>query len=220
VKARREGLSSAQWAAVVEALPKIHELARKLARRCPRMRPEELETMAEDFFFVRALRWDPSQGKLFPFARKEVTLDVIRTAHHVRDPALEAGLRATVAQENAMVEPDTAERWAESIKTKRDRALAMGLNLAIAGLCAYGAAHTRSPEDEYGRRESFEAMKRAAAAVEPRAAELLGLRYEQDLTWEEVSARLDLDLRQAQRIEARVLVRLRAILGAQEQHAP
>jgi len=221
VRARRDALTGEQQSALESARPEIRRLAQRLARSCPHLRLDELETMAEDLFIGRARRWDPAKGRLFDFARCEVTKDMLRAAYGKRDPALGKCLRAMDAQEDGIVAPDTAARWAETPEAKHERAVAMGLDQAIAGLYAYGAASaTRSPEDEYAGIEWFAAMKRAAATVEPRAAELLGLLYEDDLTWEEASAKLDLDPRQAQRIEARVLARLRAIHGAREQRAP
>jgi RNA polymerase sigma factor (sigma-70 family) len=224
VKPRRDELTDEQWKAVEEAGPEIHKLALKLLPKCPqrwRKSVEDLEALMRDLFAGRARRWDPTKGKLFPFAREAVSMDVIRTVWRGFDPALDNRLRAMDAQEKAIVAPDTATSWAEALEDKDARARALGRNQALAAVLGDDStAGARSPEDEYGGRELVAAMKREASSVDPRAADIMVMRYEQDLALEEVSARLGLDKRQVQRIEEKAFKRLREVFGPRENLAP
>jgi hypothetical protein len=208
---------------VQAALPKIRKLAERLARRLrgTGLDVDELETMAQDFFMGRARHWDPGRKTpLYDFAHRDVTLDVLRAAC-AHDRGTAACMRAMDHQEDAIVETDTAMRWAESPEEKEARAIALGQDQAIAGLYSYSAAQPApSPEDEYGSREVVEVMKRTASEGEPCVAELLDLLFVHDLTWEEASARVGMDKRQAQRIMARAFARLRAIFGPKTRRGP
>lgn len=213
----RDGLTAEQWAAVAEALPELRQLARRLRRRCPHKTVDELEALASDALMSRAPRWDPAKGRLFDFARRYLPQDVVRAAYAEEgDVALRTALRAMEAHAETITVLDTASRWAESTEEKDARARALGRNAVLAGRYAYsGVRAAESPEDEYGSREAFEAMKRAASAADPRAPALLDLLYARELTWEETATELGLDVRQAQRIEASVISQLRRVLTAE-----
>lgn len=210
--AARAGLTAEQWKAVEEALPELRKLAQRLRRRCPHKSIREIEALAQDALISRVHRWDSTRSRLIDFARRHVPGDVVRAAYsHEGDGAL----RAMDAHEETITVLDTASRWAETPEAKDARALALGQDMALAGLYGHLAARAaKSPEDEYASRESFEGMKRIAAATDPRAPALFDLLYEGGLTWDEASTQLGLDLRQAQRIEARALDRLRSVLTA------
>lgn len=220
---RPSGLTRKQWEGVEAALPQIRKLARKLAGRLTGtgLCADELDTMAQDFFVSRARRWDPDRGTtLYNFAHSDVELDVMRAACAADRGAAECS-RAMSLQEETIVETDLATLWGESLEELEARAVALGQEQALAGLFGYSAAQrAANPEAEYGSRELVEVMKRAASTEDPRAADLLGLLYEQDLTWDEASAQVHLDKRQAQRIVARAFARLRSIFGPREQRAP
>jgi DNA-directed RNA polymerase specialized sigma subunit len=223
VNVERGGLTAREWQGLQASLPQIRKLAEKLARRLAGTgrTVDELETMAQDFFMERAPRWDPGrESTLYAFARAEVELDVIRAACS-GDPGSAQAYRAMGRQEESVTETDVATRWAESIEDKEARAVALGQDQSLAGWQGYWRARAvGNPEEEYARRESMEAMKRAASTEEPRIGELLGLLYEHDLTWDEAASLVQLDKRQAQRLAARAFVRLRVLFGPQVQQAP
>jgi DNA-directed RNA polymerase specialized sigma subunit len=87
-----------------------------------------------------------------------------------------------------------------------------------AGRYAHAAARAaRTPEDEVGERESWHELQRDAEASADGAGQLLKLLYEEDMTWEDAAAQLGLDVRQAQRIEQKAFVRLRALILGRRQ---
>jgi DNA-directed RNA polymerase specialized sigma subunit len=223
VNVDRGGLTAQQWQGLKDVLPQVRKLAERLARRLAGTgsNADDLEAMAQDFFMERARRWDPSQGStLYAFAHAEVELDVIRAACG-RDPGSAQAYRAMGRQEESIAETDIATRWSEAIEEKEARAAALGQDQSLAAWHGYWTAHAAtSPEDEYARRESIEVMKRAACGDEPRIADLLGLLYEQDLTWDQASAEVGLDKRKAQRLIAQAFGRLRVIFGDQVRAAP
>lgn len=215
---RRAGLTAEQSKAVREALPELHRLARCLARKCPNQTLDELKTLAEDSLMQRVRRWDPERGRLIDFARTGVRRDVIRAAYRrANDPCLGGALQAMDAQEEGVEVLDAATRWAESIEEKEARALALGQDQAAAGFYGYSAVRAReTPEDEYGSREAFAAMKRVVAESEPRAGALFEMLFEQDMSWREAAERLGVPERQAYRIVDRPLSRLRAMLAPRQ----
>lgn len=216
MKRRDDELTAEQAEALAEALPEMRKLARRIARRCPHVRLEDIETMVEDLFIPRVRRWTPAEGKLVEKGARDVTVDVLSAVYKGAD--FGAMFRAAVAEQDEIIAPDIGTRWTESLEAKHERALAMGSALAEAGASGFAVARAaRSPEDEYADREGFEVMKRTASGVHPRGAELLELLYARDATWEEAAMQLSLDMKQAQRIEAKVFVRLRAILGVRNQ---
>lgn len=222
MKGQRDGLTVEQSKAVRDALPELHRLARSLARKCPRQTLDELETLAEDALLARVHRWDPAKGRLIDFARKEVRRDVIRAAYsEANHPPLGGAFHAMDLHEDGIESPDLAARWAESLEDKEARALALGADQAAAGFYGYSAVRARrTPEEEFGSREVFDAMKRAAAGSEPRASALFELLFEHDLSWKEAAERLGIDERQAYRIADRPFARLRAMFAPRELHAP
>jgi DNA-directed RNA polymerase specialized sigma24 family protein len=149
------------------------------------------------------------------FAGKHVRKDVIRAAHvQANDPSVAGGLDATAVHDEAIEVPDTATRWAETLEDKRARALALGQRRTAAAYYRYSAVRAeRTPEDEYGSREAFDAMKRAVAGAEPLAPQLFDLLFEHGLTWKEAADTLGVDERQAYRIGERTFAMLRAMLG-------
>lgn len=219
---RRDGLTVEQSKAVREALPELHRLARCLARKCPNQTLDELETLAEDSLMRRVRRWDPERGRLIDFARKGVRRDVIRAAYAgANDPCLGGAFHAMDEHEDGIAVPDTATRWAEGVEEKEARALTLGQDQAAAGFYGYSAVRAReTPEDEFGSREAFVAMKQVVADSEPRVSALFDLLFEQDMSWREAAERLGIHERQAYRIADRPLSRLRAMLAPRQVQAP
>lgn len=218
--AGESGLTREQWAGVEAALPKIRKLAERLARRLAgtRLGVDEIDTMLQDLFMARAHRWDPSRGStLYDFAHREVELDLIRAAS--KRHGVEKCVQNMERTQETIVETPLATLWAESPEEAEARAVALGQEHALAGRFGYHAA-ANGPEDAYARREEAEVMKRAASGTEPRVAQLLGLLYEQDLTWDQASAEVGLDKRKAQRLIAQAFGRLRVIFGDRVRAAP
>jgi DNA-directed RNA polymerase specialized sigma subunit len=222
VKARSDELTAEEWRLIEEALPEAYALARSLARRCPNHTEGELGALAEDSLRRRVRRFDATRGKkLFAFARQGVRLDLLRAAFtRAHDPCMAAGLRAMDRHEESIEHPELAARFAETLEEKDARARALGGRQMDAGHYAHTAARAaRTPEDELGEREEWHEIQRAAEATAPGAAALLDLLYKEDLSWKEAATRLGVDMRQAQRIEEKVLARLRALISGRRRRA-
>lgn len=211
----REALTDAQARDVEEALTAVRAIARSLARRCSRHTVAELETLAEDSLMQRVRHHDRAKGKLIDFARQGVRLDLIRAAYQrAHDPCVAAGLHGMDLHEEAIQPVDTAVRFAETLAEKEARALGLGRDLMAAAHGGHLAARaSRSPESEVADREAWAEWKAVAARISPEAATILVLLYEQDQTWEQVAAALGMSARQAQRVHARTIKRLRAQAG-------
>jgi hypothetical protein len=65
-----------------------------------------------------------------------------------------------------------------------------------------------------GKREEMDEMRRAAEATVRGGAALLDLVYVEDETWDKVGERLGMDKRTAQRLEQRIIERLRVLISA------
>jgi DNA-directed RNA polymerase specialized sigma subunit len=152
------------------------------------------------------------ETKLFDFAKRGLHLDLIRAAFtRANDPCVAAGLEAIERAQEAIEHPDVAARFAETVEEKDARARALGERLMDSARYAHTARAARTPEEELGAREERDEMVRAAEAVSEGAGRLLVLLHEEEMGWKEAAAQLGISIRQAQRIEAKVLARLRAL---------
>jgi RNA polymerase sigma factor (sigma-70 family) len=214
MSAPRGELTTEQWQEVLKALPEARALARSLARRCTGHTADELATLAEDSLMRRVRHFDPTRGaSLFAFARKEVRKDVIRAAYaRAEERQVAAGLQAIDTAEEALEVPDLATKFEETPEERLARAHEMG---TLMDRAAYAhAASSRTPEEAVGTLESFLWMKQIAADSSEQVETLMELLYEQDSSWEEAAARLQLSVRQAQRLESAAIERLRKAIGA------
>jgi RNA polymerase sigma factor (sigma-70 family) len=217
VKRPRDELTVGQWEFVEQALPDAYELARSLARRCSSLTESERASLAEDSLRRRVRNFDRAKGKkLIDFARRGIILDIIRAnCARKQEWALHAALRATDRYEEGVEAPDVGAAFAETPEEKDVRARGMAEGMMSAAHYAHTVA--RTPEEEFSEREEFLEMQRAAEAVAEGASEILMLIYEHDMTWDEIAKALGIDPRQAQRIEQKALVRLRALIVARSK---
>jgi DNA-directed RNA polymerase specialized sigma24 family protein len=171
--------------------------------------------LVEDSLMPRVRHFDSTLGKrLIDFARRGVRLDPMRAAFtRAHEPLVMAGLRAMDRHEEAIEHPDLGERFAETLEQKDTRARGLGAGLMGAAHHAHTATRAaRNPEEELREHEEWREMRRAAESTAPRAGELPDLLYAQEMTWEDAADRLGIDVRQAQRIEQRVIARRRALI--------
>lgn len=209
-------LSAAEQAAVERALPEAQAMARRMAWRCSALEQDELVAVGKAVLVAQVQRFDPSRGvSLAQFARKGMRGAMLRASKKQGRTRLGGAWQAVLTHEEALEESvDLAAELLETEGDRRERALALGANAALVAFLAYkGKSHQPSPEDELSLHQERALLRRSIEDLGDSAA-LIDLLYFQDLDWESAAARLGMSVSSAQRLENKLIPRLRAALVA------
>jgi RNA polymerase sigma factor (sigma-70 family) len=210
-------LTAAEQARVEEALPEAQKLARLLAWRCPGIELEELIALGRAVLAANVRSFDPTRGpSLAQYAYKAMRGAMLRASRkQARDPLSAAWVAALTHEEALEDKRDLAFEIAETDAERSTRSHALGEDVAAVAFYAYkGHKWQSSPEDELGDHEERSLVRDAVSDLGEDNAALLELLYWQDLDWEATAERLGLSVSSAQRLENKLIPRLRAALKA------
>jgi RNA polymerase sigma factor (sigma-70 family) len=201
---------------VERALPEAQAMARRMAWRCSALEQDELVAVGKAVLVAQVQRFDPARGvSLAQFARKGMRGAMLRASKKQVRTRLGGAWQAVLTHEEAVEESvDLAAELMETEGEHRDRALALGASAALVAFLAYkGKSHQPSPEDELSLHQERALLRRSIEDLGDSAA-LIDLLYFQDLDWESAAARLGMSVSSAQRLENKLIPRLRAALVA------
>jgi RNA polymerase sigma factor (sigma-70 family) len=217
VSTGRGHLSERQWADVVAARAELDKLSAALARRCPRMQPDEIATIGEDVLMEQVPRWDRNgEISLVGYALRRIRRAVYGASAKRAGRSAARAVGAMKAH-GASVEPlSLSELTQLSQEQILERARELGCDLITVGYAAHTIDHPKavsSPEELLNAEEQRAQLWSAVEEAGPEAAALYRLMYEQDHTLEEAAASLGTNVFAAKRLHARARKQLRAILA-------
>jgi RNA polymerase sigma factor (sigma-70 family) len=210
-------LTAQQRMRVEEALPEARRLAKKLGGRAPSIEHEELLALGRAVLVASVRDFDATRGTtLAQYAYKAMRGAMLRAIRKLsRDPLTAAQLAMTTHEEAIDDRRNLVVEIAETEAEKRARARALGENAMTAAYFAYrGQACQASPEDDLAGREEHALVRSAVSSLGRENAALLDLLYWQDLDWESAAERLGISVSSAQRLENKLIPRLKAALTA------
>jgi RNA polymerase sigma factor (sigma-70 family) len=209
--------SADQLRLVAETRPRLVALAHRLARQFPVLDTADIVGLAEDRVLSDVHRFDESRGmSLYSFSYLSILRDVGRAAYARLNESARAAWNASRRRASALDAPTLEERINETADQKRERAHAMGVDVALAGGLAYECQveAAASPEEEFIAKETRQRLSAVVASLGPDKVTLMRLLYVEDSTYEEVAKTLNLTVPQAKYAEKRVLETLRQQVGA------
>lgn len=216
MSARRGHLSERQWEHVVAARPELGTLSAGLARRCPRLRLDEIVTLGEDVLMEQVPRWDPAgKRSLVGFALRRIRRAVYAASARRAGGSAVKAMRAMQGHSASLETLELSELTQLSQEQILDRARELGRDQVTVGYAAYtmsGATVASSPEELVGARQQREALWSAVEEAGPEAAALYRLLYEQELTLEDAATSLGINVFAAKRLHAKARKQIRAIL--------
>jgi RNA polymerase sigma factor for flagellar operon FliA len=215
-RAAPHALTAAQRAEVEKALPNAQALARRMASRCPGLDVDELVAVGRAALAAAARTHDPRRGvPLAIYAHKGMRGAMMRASKKHAGKPLTAAWLALLAHEEAVEEStDLAAEISESDEQRKARAFGLGADAALAAFLGYkGKAWQASPEEQLSSRQEH-ALVRDVVETLGEGAEIIDLLYFQDMDWPSAAERLGISISSAQRLETKLLPRLRAALLA------
>ncbi|MFO0761130.1 MAG: sigma-70 family RNA polymerase sigma factor [Byssovorax sp.] len=211
-------LSAEQAKLVEEAMPHARQVARSLSFRSTGVEEQELVAEGHAVLVRRVLRFDAERGTtLGQYCFKEMKGAMLRAIRKARRDPLAAARLAIATHEEALDEGrDLAREIAETDAEKSARARALGEDVMAVAFLAYqqSRAVAPSPEEDLADHEERALVRGAVSSLGQEHAALLDLLYFQGLDWESVAERLGVSISSAQRMENKLIPKLRAALTA------
>ena len=209
-------LSERQWKLVVAARPELHELSASLARRCPRLRFDEIVTIGEDVLMAQVQRWDPDgEISLVRYALRRIRRAVFGASAKLAGGSAVKAVGAMAAQGASAETLELSELAQLSREQILERARELGRDQVTAGYLAYAidqAKAASSPEALVLAQQERDQLWSAVDEAGPEAAALYRLLYEEDLTLDSAATSLGTNLFAAKRLHAKARKQVRAIL--------